>query len=264
MSKSPHAIKAFSLIELLVVVSIVAVMFSMLLPALSKSRQQAENLKCLANQRGMGATMTSYFNDNKGYIPPLANPLPDGSNPGWGYWYGSWYTMLRPYLQLNKPQSVVANQTYRNEDARQAVCPSRVVGVWTYGYPYFQYAMPWNLRWRVAGNPMTSYRVEELRDLNNTGLFLDNGTYGDSIYYMSVGMYAQNNYFTGGSQIYTPQHDASGVSQTFIDGHSEFAVLHPNSTNTVYIYPQSAKFNRRTFYGRTSAGYLSAYYQYQP
>jgi prepilin-type N-terminal cleavage/methylation domain-containing protein len=259
-----HKTSAFSLIELLVVVAILGVLVSLLLPSLSKARQNAENLHCLANGRGAAVIMLNYMGDSKGFIPPLG---PKGA-PSWGYNYGTWYTYIRSYVTLNKPQAVAANQTYRNEDARPITCPSRVKGIYTYGYPYFSYAMPWNLRFRVSLNPETSWRIDELRDQSNTGLFVDSGYYADSIYYYSIGMFAQNESVISGALYYTAQHDGMGVGQVFMDGHAEFAGLTPEM-RTTYTYPAQAKFAHRTFYGRTiysavNDGYLSVYYRYMP
>lgn len=51
---------AFTLIELLVVVAIVALLISILLPALNEARQQTKNVKCLANLRSLGQGVVAY------------------------------------------------------------------------------------------------------------------------------------------------------------------------------------------------------------
>ncbi len=70
--------RGFTLVELLVVISIIAVLISLLLPALARARQQANTVVCLSNERQIGLAFSSYLAENDSYPPPYsynaANP----------------------------------------------------------------------------------------------------------------------------------------------------------------------------------------------
>ncbi len=61
----------FTLVELLVVIGIISVLIGLLLPALQKSRNQANSVRCKAQMNQMWTMMISYMNDNKGWLFPV-------------------------------------------------------------------------------------------------------------------------------------------------------------------------------------------------
>jgi len=62
--------QAFTLVELLVVIGIIAVLIAMLLPTLAKAREQAKMTQCMSNLRQLGIGVQLYRHHNRDYFPP--------------------------------------------------------------------------------------------------------------------------------------------------------------------------------------------------
>jgi len=69
----------FTLIELLVVIAIIAILAAMLLPTLSRSKEQAQGIKCLSNLRQLTLAWAMYNTDNREYFVVNGN---NGDSPG--------------------------------------------------------------------------------------------------------------------------------------------------------------------------------------
>ena len=94
----------FTLIELLVVVAIIALLVSVLLPALSAAREQARSAYCLSNLRQQGQAIMYYAGDYSDYLPTY--DINNGGSTGIYESSHGYLARLDPYVKRARPTGV--------------------------------------------------------------------------------------------------------------------------------------------------------------
>lgn len=128
----PSARAAFTLIELLIVVSIISVLIALLLPAIQSARENARRTQCCKNLMQIGIALANYASSHRVYPPGVVNDRGPISNLPQGYHFG-WAAQILPFLdqpaafnQFNFHESVynAANATARGRRFQIYACPS--------------------------------------------------------------------------------------------------------------------------------------------
>lgn len=101
----------FTMVELLVVIAIIAILASMLLPALNKAMNKAKQIKCVSNLKQIGTGVVQYANDWSGWVYPNT-----GNPPLW-----TWYKSITFYI---------GPKTFPESAGTGAVAGGRAPGIW--------------------------------------------------------------------------------------------------------------------------------------
>ncbi len=98
LSRSRRPLHGFTLVELLVVIGIIALLISVLLPALSKARIAAQQINCLSNIRQLSNAVQMYANDNRWRLPRYTTNVATTETPKWKM---NWVGLIFPYTNYN-------------------------------------------------------------------------------------------------------------------------------------------------------------------
>jgi prepilin-type N-terminal cleavage/methylation domain-containing protein/prepilin-type processing-associated H-X9-DG protein len=109
--------RAFTLVELLVVIGIIALLISILLPSLSKAREQGNQIKCMSNLRQIAQATIMFCNEHKGVFP---------AQGGGGFLLENWvYWKNDAPDNWNLNESALASYLGKGEGLKQILrCPS--------------------------------------------------------------------------------------------------------------------------------------------
>jgi len=184
--------KSFNLIELLIVISVIAILMSLLMPSLKKVQEHGYTISCTKNLKSLSVGLNLYIDDNEHIVTPLCQ--------GRSLNRGNWISKTRHYLGK-----------YQENEGNPFLCPSLEAN-----HSYSNYSMPIYNGCAARGD--LRYKQVPLSNISKPDeamVLADNRTFVHRYDYYKGG-------YRGPSD-YRYRH-TGGQNRLFIDGHIQYGL----------------------------------------